>query len=198
MKSLFNISLLFLLFFACKSDKKKVDVIKPPTQESPAPHAAQEPVPKKKKPLCFRPVKPQIEQSLKEYLGSDLDNIPLEHKYFSYGEFDLNRDGQREYFVALTSPYFCGPGGCTALILNSDFTVNSKITVVDFPIFVSNVFLTEGWYDIFAKSGGTFHRMRYNGTKYPGNPSVKPELDIDFYPEKASLLSYAYILKCRF
>jgi hypothetical protein len=47
--------------------------------------------------------------------------------------FDLNNDGKKEIFVALVSPYFCGSGGCTLLILNPDFTLNSRMTLVNFP-----------------------------------------------------------------
>lgn len=197
MKICLKILFLCFLFFTCKSDKQETPA-EPAAQETPASAPAQQPQEEKKKPICFRPEKAEIEKGLKAYLANDLQNIPLEEKYFSYAEFDLNRDGKNEYLVALTSPYFCGSGGCSGLIMNSDFTVNTKLTVTDYPIFVSNIFLTNGWFDIFAKSGDTFHRLKYNGKQYPGNPSVEPELDMAFYPEKTSLMSYAYILKCRF
>ncbi|MEO1263931.1 MAG: hypothetical protein AAFZ15_34315 [Bacteroidota bacterium] len=199
MKSFLQICFFTILFSACQSDPKEPATQALPGQETPAPAAADTPAKKEKeKPLCFRPVKSEVEKGLKAHLGADLEKIPLDDKYFSYAEFDLNRDGKKEYFVALTSPYFCGSGGCSGLILNSDFTVNSELSVLEYPIFVSNIFLSNGWYDIFAKSGDTFHRLTYDGTKYPGNPSIAPELDMAFYPEKTSLLSYAYILKCRY
>jgi Zn-dependent M16 (insulinase) family peptidase len=143
------------------------------------------------------PVRAGIESYLKTYLQSDLKTMSEDDRKYAYDTFDLNNDGKKEVFVALISPYFCGSGGCTMLILNPDFTLHSRMTVVnDFPIHASSK-STKGWKDLIIKSRGT-HLLKYNGKKYPANPSTQPKVKPESVPDKQPILDGAYDKKLSF
>jgi hypothetical protein len=143
------------------------------------------------------PVRSGIESYLKTYLQADLKTMSEDNRKYAYDTFDLNNDGKKEVFVALISPYFCGSGGCTLLILNPDFTLHSRMTVVnDFPIHASSK-STKGWRDLIIKSRGT-HLLKYNGKKYPSNPSTQPKVKPESVPDKQPILDGAYDKKLSF
>jgi len=143
------------------------------------------------------PVRAGIESYLKTYLQSDLKALDEEDRKYAYDTFDLNNDGKKEVFVALISPYFCGSGGCTMLILNPDFTLHSKMTVVnDFPIHASSK-STKGWRDLIIKSRSV-HLLKYNGKRYPANPSTQPKVKRESVPDKQPILDGAYEKKLSF
>ncbi|MDF2155905.1 hypothetical protein [Vibrio sp. CAU 1672] len=92
--------------------------------------------------------------------------------------YDLNGDGQEELLVQLD---WCGSGGCTLLIFEAHqqaWRFNSRITLVQSPIYLGRQ-TSHGWYDlIFNVSGGgaetAKHRLQYSGISYPLNPSTAP------------------------
>lgn len=142
-------------------------------------------------------VRAGIERSLKEILQSDLKVMSADDRQYSYDTFDLNNDGKKEVFVALISPYFCGSGGCTLLILNPDFTLNSRLTVVDnFPLHASSK-STKGWRDLVIPSKGE-RLVKYNGKKYPANPSTQPKVKAKDVADKQPILEGAYDKKQSF
>ncbi|HTD23958.1 MAG TPA: hypothetical protein VK738_14975 [Terriglobales bacterium] len=94
---------------------------------------------------------------------------------------DLRDNGTEEAIVYLIGPNWCGSGGCAALILapsGSSFKVITKTSVTQLPILVLPE-KTNGWHDLGVgvaggASPGYEARLRYNGKKYPGNPTVLP------------------------
>jgi hypothetical protein len=142
-------------------------------------------------------VRSGIESYLKTSLAKELKTLSEEDRKYSYDTFDLNNDGRKEVFVALISPYFCGSGGCTLLILNPDFTLNSRMTVVkDFPLHASSK-TTKGWRELIIPSRGN-HLLKYNGKKYPSNPSTQPKVKLEAVPDKQPILDGAYEKKLSF
>jgi Zn-dependent M16 (insulinase) family peptidase len=142
-------------------------------------------------------VRSGIERYLEKYLRDDLKAMSAEDRKYSYDTFDLNNDGQKEIFVALVNPYFCGSGGCTLLILNPDFTLNSRMTVVkNLPLHASSK-TTRGWRDLVIDSRGA-HLLKYNGKKYPSNPSTQPGVKLEDVPGKQPILDGAYDKKLSF
>lgn len=96
---------------------------------------------------------------------------------------DLNGDGLLDAVVVITDPNYCGSGGCTLAILRgTDHSLKylSGATVVRTPIRV----LTEsrhGWKSLSVRvSGGGITSgevlMRFNGRKYPANPTTQPPI----------------------
>jgi Zn-dependent M16 (insulinase) family peptidase len=143
------------------------------------------------------PVRSGIERYLQKYLRDDLKTLSEEDRKYSHDTFDLNNDGRKEIFVALISPYFCGSGGCTLLILNPDYTLHSRMTVVkDFPLHASSK-TTHGWRDLVIQSRGN-RLLKHNGKKYPSNPSIQPAVKLEDVPGKQPILDGAYEKKQSF
>ena len=101
---------------------------------------------------------------------------------FTYALVDLNDDGMPDAVVLLTGRDWCGSGGCTMLILKgmrNGFTLLSKATISNQPIKVLPD-REHGWHTLLVsvKGGGIqpggLVLMRFNGTKFPLNPSVQP------------------------
>jgi hypothetical protein len=105
---------------------------------------------------------------------SEIGLIPKENRKFYFSAVDINSDGFNEYFVAFSNSYFCGSGGCTVVLLNSEFKPKQTFTVVSYPIIVLNT-KTKGWNDLVMHSGGKDHILKHIKENYPSNPSVMPE-----------------------
>jgi hypothetical protein len=97
---------------------------------------------------------------------------------------DLNDDGVLDAVVILSTSYWCGTGGCSMLILqgqpDNTFRLVSVSSLVRPPLTVSET-RTNGWRDlILTVSGGGMPgkavALRFDGQRYPLNPSVQPEL----------------------
>lgn len=99
---------------------------------------------------------------------------------------DLNGDGRRESLIYITDPKFCGSGGCTLVILSPvgrDYRVVMHSTVTQLPVRLLTT-STHGWRDIgvTVHGGGVTHpyeaRLRFNGRRYPNNPTVSPAIPL--------------------
>jgi putative lipoprotein len=98
---------------------------------------------------------------------------------FKFALVDLNDDGVLDAVVLITDR--CGSGGCNMLILRGTaggFTVVSGSTITNEPIKVSPE-LHHGWHTLLVsvRGGGVqpgLVLMRFNGTKFPLNPTVQP------------------------
>tara|TARA_B100000809_G_scaffold263989_1_gene318600 strand:+ start:1966 stop:2418 length:453 start_codon:yes stop_codon:yes gene_type:complete len=95
---------------------------------------------------------------------------------FSTGYTDLNNDGLEDALVYLEGAQWCGSGGCTLMVFESlgdSYKFISKSTVTRTPISVAAT-TSNGWKDFIVWSRGTgFVLMRYDGNKYPHNPSLE-------------------------
>jgi hypothetical protein len=98
-------------------------------------------------------------------------------KKFIFFEYDLNEDGNKEILVGFTGPYFCGSGGCTQLLLDNQGNVITTFSVSDYPVII-DTHKTNGWKDLFIYSGGKNRIVKFDGKKYPSNPSVLPALKL--------------------
>jgi len=129
----------------------------------------------------------EIANKLKQFLlkkyEADLNYLQPNDRKFSFYSIDLNDDTKPEYLVSLYGSYFCGTGGCSYYLLNSDFSVNTYFSVTNPPIFRSSR-ATNGWHDLILKGNKgtngdvlTFIHLKYDKQKqrYPSNPSmIKP------------------------
>lgn len=121
-----------------------------------------------------------------ERLKNDLKVMSPEDHKFSYYALDMNGDNKDEYFINFHGQYFRGTGGGTILLLSHDKKVINNFTVIDPPLFRSNV-KTNGWNDIILigdrnDDGGSknFIHLTYNKKtgKYPSNPSLIKKSEI--------------------
>lgn len=97
---------------------------------------------------------------------------------------DLNGDGTPEVLAYAESAGQCGSGGCTLYILapqGSGWRVVRRLPVTRPPIRVL-ASRTRGWHDLAVHVagggivGGYDVRLRFDGRRYPGNPSIAPRL----------------------
>lgn len=128
-----------------------------------------------------------LQQLFKEDLAKEL--IPTDNRKFIFYQYDLNGDGKKEIFVGLTGMYFCGSGGCTALLLTNAGKLIDTFTVVDYPIIIDTQ-KTNGWDNLLMMSNGAYHLMKFNGQKYPQNPSVEPNATETLAPTLPRVLDY--------
>jgi len=117
----------------------------------------------------------QVSLFLQRYYENDIKANVLDSgsRRFIFSTYDLNQDGKNETFIGLRGMYFCGSGGCTALLLNSDWELLTKFTVMDFPLTVSTE-ATGGWKNLIVRSAGKLRELKFNGKSYPSNASVQP------------------------
>ena len=121
----------------------------------------------------------QDDQSVRRFLQSfDSD---LKDRFVA-AFADLNEDGRPEAIVHLMSNDWCGSGGCTTLVLVRDgdsWRLLTKITITRTPIRVLTT-KSNGWHNItvWVQGGGVQPgyeaELRFDGKKYPTNPSVPP------------------------
>jgi hypothetical protein len=125
------------------------------------------------------------EENLKRFL-QNYDGHPISASErstrYAAAFVDLKDDGTQEVIVYLIGHSWCGSGGCSSLILaakGSSFKVITKTTVTQLPIRVLFT-KTNGWHDLGVEVGGGGiqpgyeAKLRFNGKKYPSNPSVPP------------------------
>lgn len=139
---------------------------------------------------------------LKKYLAeeylTEADNRAIEEKdrLFQLYEIDLNNDGKKEVFVNFVSPYFCGSGGCTLLLLNSDLKLITKFTVTRTPIYADKD-LKNGYKKLLVKSEGEWKELIYDGKKYPSNPTLLKNSKIDRPDYEAEVIFDEKYLKAK-
>jgi hypothetical protein len=95
---------------------------------------------------------------------------------------DLKDDGAHQVIVYFNSPFLCGSGGCSALILvpkNGSYEVLTRLTTTRPPIRVL-ITRANGWRDISVHvAGGGIQPpyeaiLSFDGKSYPRNPTVPP------------------------
>ena len=100
---------------------------------------------------------------------------------FQYALVDLNDDGISDAVILIADHRYCGSGGCSMIVLKGiagGFELISSNTLSREPVAV----LPEtrlGWHTLaILVSGGGVKTgsalMRFDGTRYPSNPSLLP------------------------
>ena len=113
-----------------------------------------------------------------DYLKNDMEILSANDRKFQFYKIDMNGDEKEEYFVRFMSPYFCGSGGCTLLLLDHESNIITKFTVMEPPLFVEKD--PEGvWSMILVFSEGELKELKYKDGTYPSNPSVLPKAPYD-------------------
>lgn len=114
---------------------------------------------------------------VKDYITSqylkpeDLKVIEPSERKFNLYQIDLNNDGKNELFINFFTPYFCGSGGCSLVLLNSDLKLINKFTVTRTPITIDSK-TKNGWKVLWIQDGSIWKTLTNNNGKYPSNPSL--------------------------
>ena len=110
----------------------------------------------------------------------------LQVSSYKRADADLNGDGVKEAFVYVTDQDYCGSGGCTLFVLSphgSSYRVVLRSTITQLPITLLRT-SAHGWRDIgVTVAGGGINsgyvaRLRFDGHRYPSDPSVPPAVPI--------------------
>jgi hypothetical protein len=105
---------------------------------------------------------------------------------YKRADADLNGDGRLEAFVYVTDQGSCGSGGCNLIVLSpqgSNYRVVLQSTGTQLPIRLLPT-STGGWRDVgVTVAGGGITRaytarLRFNGHRYPSNPTVPPAVPL--------------------
>lgn len=94
---------------------------------------------------------------------------------------DLNGDGSPELLIYAADASRCGSGGCDLVVLTqrkADWSIVAATTVTRLPIHRLTT-RTNGWSDLGVTVGGGgvapgVARMRFDGRRYPDNPTLQP------------------------
>ncbi len=118
---------------------------------------------------------------IKTYLKTNYPTTSTTSRNFIFNAIDLNDDGKDEFLVGLIGGDWCGSGGCTMLVLNSSYKLITRMTVVNYPVFVGapgGKEVTKGYSNIYIQNNdGSVAKMEWDGKKYPSNPSVTSKVD---------------------
>lgn len=117
-----------------------------------------------------------LADKIKTYINTDfltegdLRAISEEQKKFQLYKVDLNNDGDEEIFVNFITSYFCGTGGCTLLLLDSNLELITKFSPTQ-TLYVENA-LTNDWSVLLTKSEGKWRELIYEFGTYASNPTM--------------------------
>lgn len=101
---------------------------------------------------------------------------------YTHAFTDLNDDGIDDAVVLITDRQYCGSGGCSFVVFQGvadGFKVISASTITKEPILLLPE-KKQGWHtlSVFVAGGGAKPgqvMLRFNGKRYPGNPSMQPQ-----------------------
>jgi hypothetical protein len=78
------------------------------------------------------------------------------------------------------------------LVLNNKFPVNTRMSIVQFPVYVgppASKEVTKGYSNIYVSTKGIgYVKMIWNGSKYPTNPSLAPKVSQSTIGDKYAFL----------
>ena len=115
---------------------------------------------------------------INDYLKKDISGMDKKDRKFQFYKVALNADGIDEIFVRFLTPYFCGTGGCTFLLLDKYGEIITKFTVMRAPIFIEST-KENGWSLLLVKDAGVFKELTYKNGTYPSNPSMLSKAPYD-------------------
>ena len=133
------------------------------------------------------PPKTKSDARLRVFLQKYLKRYPsVIDQGLRYSAASVSLDGgiKRQYLVYIASRWWCGSGGCAALLVepyDSSFRVIERFTLARLPIRILPS-KTHGWHDLTmpVAGGGIINGytvlLKFNGREYPSNPSMAPKL----------------------
>ena len=177
-KQIFLFICLISIAVGCKKDTEKIEIVAPKIQKkeiiinkNPSIEYAQG--------TTDETIASRIKHYLTtDYLKNDLKFMSKGDKKFQFQTVDLNNDGQQELFINFITPYFCGSGGCTLLLLDNDWKTITRFTVTTTPIMIEPN-KEQKWAVLMVKDNGIWKDLLYKNGKYPSNPSLLPKSKVD-------------------
>lgn len=171
-----------LFFSSCNNKKSKSDS-EEVTKEMETEKEEATPVKKEVVTIDFdeQTVDDELANKIKNYIANDfltdgdLRAISEEQRKFQLYKVDLNGDGNEEVFVNFITSYFCGTGGCTILLLDSDLAfINSFSPMRTLYVDESS---KNDWKVLLTKSEEKWRKLIYEKDAYPSNPTMVEALE---------------------
>lgn len=162
---------------ACKENKKKATKQETESTTTPAKTSENSKEQASQDGFVERSVDDTLAKKLKNYITttylskSDLRAIDKNERKFQFYQIDLNNDGKMEVFVNFITPYFCGTGGCTLLLLSDQLKPITEFTVTNTPLYVKKE-TKNGWRVILTRSEEDLKELIFHDGTYPSNPSM--------------------------
>lgn len=146
----------------------------------------------------------ELAEEVKTYLTTefltdgDLRAIKENQRKFQLYKIDLNNDGKDEVFVNFMNSYFCGTGGCTVLLLDSDLELITRFSPTR-TLYVEKA-RENGWNVLFTETEGNWRKLFYENGTYPSNPTLlettnglpSDQAQIMFDEESSKLKTYTF------
>jgi hypothetical protein len=119
-------------------------------------------------------------RSLSVAVAEGRSDSPSPH--FKFALVDLNDDGVPDAVALVDDPEYCGSGGCNLLVFrgihDGSFQRLTVATINREPITVLRE-KSHGWHSLTVAVGwggakSCYALMRFNGQRYPANPSTAP------------------------
>ena len=177
-KKIFLLICIISITFGCKKDVEKKVIIVPKAQ-------------KKEQEISKKPSIVYAEGTTDEaiankikhylttdYLKNDIKFMSKEDRKFQFQTVDLNNDGKQELFINFITPYFCGSGGCTLLLLDHNWKTITRFTVTSTPLMIEPN-KEQNWALLMVKDSGVWKDLVYKNGKYPSNPSLLSKSKVD-------------------
>lgn len=170
-KSVFFLAFIISIAIGCKKEHQEKAKATPETKKTDT-VAVEKPVVEYAVGTTDEAVAAKIKNYLTtDYLKKDLKFMSKEERKFQFQTVDLNNDGQQELFINFITPYFCGSGGCTLLLLDNDWKKITRFTVTSTPIMIEPN-KEQKWAVLMVKDNGVWKDLIYKNGKYPSNPSL--------------------------
>jgi len=115
---------------------------------------------------------------INDHLKNDISAMNDTDRKFQMYKIDLNKDGKDEVFVRFLTPYFCGTGGCSFLLLDHQGEIITNFSVTRAPIFAEQTYKND-WQILLVKDAGVFKELIYKNGTYPANPSLLEKAPYD-------------------
>ena len=118
----------------------------------------------------------ELADKIKNYITSeflteaDARAITEDQRKFQLHKIDLNNDGNEEVFVNFMTSYFCGSGGCTVLLLDSNLKLITRFSPTE-TLFVGEK-VENDWRVILTHTEGSWRKLIYDNGTYPSNPTM--------------------------
>ena len=127
--------------------------------------------------------------AVNSYLGELGVNLDTQQTYKTE-YIDLNNDGIKDALVLMSTPDWCGTGGCSLFVFQGGeekFEFLSSSSLIHQPFTISEN-QTNGWRDLVVevRGGGAKPQtvtLKFDGKVYPSNPSLEPPINSEIIVE---------------
>ena len=129
---------------------------------------------------------------------ADLRAITQDQRHFQLYKIDVNNDGNEEVFVNFATSYFCGTGGCTVLLLDSNLKLITRFSPTR--TLYDEKKAENEWRILLTQTEGDWRKLVFENGTYPSNPTMvertndetEEHAEIMFDADKSKQKTYSF------